>query len=327
MTRLFELIADWKSKGKAIVFISHRIGEIFRIADRISVLRNGKTVGVRKNGEVTEEELVDMMAEGDRLHSTFVTPAEKEGPPEGSLPVLLQVKDLQTPVLKQVGFELHRGELLGLGGLQGQGQSDLLLALFGAIPFSGSLILADRSVHFNHPIDAMNEGVAYVPGDRARDGLLLRSSIFENLMLPNWMKYGFPLEVEKASDNAAAATNSLKVVMNSLNMLVSNLSGGNAQKIVLGKWILRNPSLLLLNDPTKGVDVGAKAEFYALLKQLRDKGAAILFFSSDDEELVGLCDRVLVMYNGKIRKELAGNSLTLNMLVATSLDTSGEKII
>jgi ribose transport system ATP-binding protein len=153
---------------------------------------------------------------------------------------------------------------------------------------------------------------------------MLRSSIFENLLLPNWMKYGFPLKISKAVKAASETAKSMNVVMSDVNMSVSNLSGGNAQKIVLGKWMQRNPKLFLLNDPTKGVDVGTKGEFYALLKGLRDQGAAIIFFSSDDEELVSLCDRILVMYNGKLRKELSGTDLTLSTLVATSLDTTSE---
>ncbi len=324
VTRLFELIADWKSEGKAIIFISHRLGEIFRIADQITVLRNGKTVGVRKNGEVTEKELVSLMVGEDNLHSAAITETSASKTMAVNKPLLLHVAGLHTSILQGVNLEVCEGELLGIGGLQGQGQSDLLLAIFGAIPFGGSLELEGESVHFKHPIQAMEKGVAYVPGDRARDGLLLRSSIFENLLLPNWKKYGFPLKIGKAVKAANETTKSMNVVMSNVDMSVSNLSGGNAQKIVLGKWMQRNPKLLLLNDPTKGVDVGTKEEFYGLLKGLCNQGAAIILFSSDDEELVNLCDRILVMYNGKIRKELSGSDLTLSTLVATSLDTTGE---
>ena len=324
VARLFDLIADWKSKGKAIIFISHRLGEIFRIADQITVLRNGKTVGVRKKGEVTEKELLNLMVEEDSIHSAAIPESGTPKPETINRPLMLQVTGLYTSILENINLEVRAGELVGIGGLQGQGQSDLLLAIFGAIPFAGNLNLEGKSVHFKHPIQAMENGVAYVPGDRARDGLMLRSSIFENLLLPNWMKYGFPLKISKAVKAASETAKSMNVVMSDVNMSVSNLSGGNAQKIVLGKWMQRNPKLFLLNDPTKGVDVGTKGEFYALLKGLRDQGAAIIFFSSDDEELVSLCDRILVMYNGKLRKELSGTDLTLSTLVATSLDTTSE---
>ena len=152
----------------------------------------------------------------------------------------------------------------------------------------------------------------------------MRLSIFENIMLPSWMKYGFPLDMGKARKTAKKTSKSLKIIMADLNMPVSSLSGGNAQKVVLGKWLQRKPRILLLNDPTKGVDVGTKKEFYDLLNELCQAGTSILFYSSDDEELVGLCDRVLVMRDGKIRKELPKSELTLSSLITASVTSSEE---
>jgi ribose transport system ATP-binding protein len=151
--------------------------------------------------------------------------------------------------------------------------------------------------------------------------LLMRTNIFENLELPNWGRYGWLLNIFKARSDATATASSLHIKMDSIDMQVSNLSGGNAQKVVIGKWLQRNPSILLLNDPTKGVDVGAKGEFYHLLSELQKKGTSIILYSSDDEELVTLCDRVLVMEGGMLRIELKGESLTLPKLVAASLGT------
>jgi ribose transport system ATP-binding protein len=166
--------------------------------------------------------------------------------------------------------------------------------------------------------------MALVPGERAREGLLLIRSILENLLVPSWREYGFPLRMAQARRRAAAMTTALSVRMAGLDAPVSSLSGGNAQKVVIGKWLLRNPRLLMLDDPTKGVDVGAKAEFYRLLAQLCDEGKSVLLYSSDDEELIGLCDRVLVMHDGRIRSELAGESLTRANLVAASLGVEHE---
>jgi ribose transport system ATP-binding protein len=211
---------------------------------------------------------------------------------------------------------------LGLGGLKGQGQRDLLLALFGDLPYTGAVSVSGEAVHFKQPRQAIEKGIALVPGERAKEGLLYIRSILENMMLPSWAKFGVPLRIGKARQAAAEVSSELQLIMAGLEEPVSSLSGGNAQKVVIGKWLLRNPKLLLLDDPTKGVDVGTKAEFYKLLARLCEQGTAILFYSSDDEELLGLCDRVLVMHDGVIRSELAGESLTKSNLIAASLGAS-----
>jgi ribose transport system ATP-binding protein len=222
-------------------------------------------------------------------------------------------------VLNGVSVQLRQGELLGLGGLKGQGQRDLLLALFGDLPYTGTIKLDDKAVHFKHPRQAMTQGLALVPGERAKEGLLFIRSILENFLIPSWKQYGFPLRMGRARQDATGISTRLSLKMEGLQEPVSGLSGGNAQKVVIGKWLLRNPRVLLLDDPTKGVDVGTKAEFYKLLTQLCAEGKSVLFYSSDDEELIGLCDRVLVMHDGAIRAELAGESLTKANLIAASL--------
>jgi ribose transport system ATP-binding protein len=221
-----------------------------------------------------------------------------------------------------VGFDVKEGELVGIGGLQGQGQRDLLLSLFGDINFTGSVQYNGKPVHFRHPRQAMNHGLALVPGDRAREGLLYIRSILENMQLASWGRYGFPLKIGQAKKDAEQTGASLNLKMGGLNEPVSSLSGGNAQKVVIGKWLMRQPVLLLLDDPTKGVDVNSKAEFYGLLTRLCDEGKTILFYSSDDEELIGLCDRVLVLHDGRIKTELAGDGLTRENLISASLGVS-----
>ena len=315
--RLFELVQKWKADGKAIVFVSHRMEEIFRIADRYSVLRNGKTVGAGNIKEITDKDLVKLMIEKESVFSytrTAAKPAEK--------PVCLEVDDLHTDSLHGISFTAREGELLGIGGLRGQGQRDLLLALFGDIPFSGKVEFQGKPIHFRHPGQAMKQGLALVPGDRSREGLLYIRSILENFQLPSWARYGFPLKVGKAKKDAEKAGAELNLKMANLLQPVSSLSGGNAQKVVIGKWLLRKPTLLLLDDPTKGVDVGTKGEFYALLTRLCEQGKTILFYSSDDEELVGLCDRVMVLHDGLIHSELSGSSLTKEHLISASLGVS-----
>lgn len=324
--RLFDLVARWKEEGKAIVFVSHRMEEIFRIADRFSVLRNGKTVGAGFMKEITEKELVNLMIEKASVFNYARQNREDNGRKNIDNPVFLEVKDLRTQVLDGVDITLRRGELLGLGGLMGQGQREMLLALFGDIAFTGSVRINNKDVHFKHPRQAMNQGIALVPGDRAREGLLYIRSILDNMLLPSWKDYGVPLRIKKAASDATLVGKSLSLKMAGLQEPVSSLSGGNAQKVVIGKWLMRQPELLLLDDPTKGVDVGTKAEFYKLLTELTDQGKTIIFYSSDDEELIGLCDRVLVLHDGKIRTELSGEKLTKENLIAASLGASEGSI-
>ncbi len=317
--RLFELIENWKEAGKAIIFISHRMEEIFRIADRYSVLRNGKTVGTGLIKDTNEKELVKLMIKKESAFS-FSKDEAKNG--EIEPPICLEVNDLHTDTLHGISFNVREGELVGIGGLRGQGQRDLLLSLFGDVPFTGKVKIFGRDSKFKHPREAMKNGIALVPGDRAREGLLYIRSILENLLLPSWNKYGFPLQIRKAKADGEKIGQNLNLIMAGLEEPVSSLSGGNAQKVVIGKWLMQTPNLLLMDDPTKGVDVGTKAEFYALLTRLCDEGKTILFYSSDDEELIGLSDRVLVIHDGKIRTELTGASLTKENLIAASLGVS-----
>jgi ribose transport system ATP-binding protein len=316
--RLFALIESWKAEGMAIVFVSHRMDEIFRVADRAVVLRNGEAVGNTPIGDTSKGELVRLMI-GDA-----VRPQLGSAPLAKGTQVRLRVSGLRTRALKGIDLTLHDGELLGLGGLQGQGQEDVLLALFGAIAFTGEVSLSGEAVRFKHPRQAMKHGVAYVPGDRASEGLLIIRSILENLHLPSWHRYGLPLRERRAREDAAGIATKLSLKMSSLDAPVSSLSGGNAQKVVIGKWLLRQPRLLLLNDPTKGVDVGSKGEFYALLADLRAAGTAILFYSSDDDELLGLSSRVLVFHDGRVTAELEGERLSRPELVAASMGASHE---
>jgi ribose transport system ATP-binding protein len=313
--RLFELVGEWKARGMALIFISHRMEEIFQIADRATVLRSGRTVGAADVKETSEEELVGLMIEGGVAERHIEHPAESAG----EKTALLETEDLRSAVLNGVSLQLWEGEILGLGGLQGQGQSDLLLTLFGAVPYSGTVLLAGEEVHFSHPRKAMQKGLAFVPGDRGGEGLLPIRSILENLLLPSWSRYGTLLNMRGARNDSEEVSQGLRLKMGSLDDPVSSLSGGNAQKVVLGKWLMRDPKVLLLDDPTKGVDVGAKGEFYKILTDLRQRGVAILLHSSDDEELLGLCDRVLVMRDGAVRRELSGGDLNKSALVSASV--------
>jgi len=321
--RLFELVAKWKEQGKAIVFVSHRMEEIFRIADKYSVLRNGRTVGAGNIKDIDEKQLIKLMIEKESVLGFLRGEAKSDEKIEKQ--ISLEAENLTTEQLRGVSFKIHKGELVGIGGLRGQGQRHLLHSLFGDIPYSGTVKLFNKEVHFKHPREAMRNGFALVPGDRAKEGLLYIRSILDNLLLPSWRRYGLPLKVDQAKKDAKQAGSNLNLKMAGLDEPVSSLSGGNAQKVVIGKWLMRDPQVLLLDDPTKGVDVGTKAEFYALLNRLSDEGKTILFYSSDDEELIGLCDRVFVVYDGMIRTELSGEMLTRENLIAASLGVADRE--
>ena len=315
--RLFELVAQWREEGMGLAFVSHRMEEIARVADRAVVLRNGDTVGEVDVATTSEAQLVQMMTGGATApHTTRQRAASGEK--------LLEVEGLSSGRVRDINLSVAPGELVGIGGLQGQGQASLLLALFGAEPYRGTIRIAGKRVNLSTPRRAMREGVAYVPGDRGAEGLLPVRSILENLQLPSWHRYGLLLRQGKAQDDAMRAVDELNIKIGDIEDPVRTLSGGNAQKVVIGKWLLRKPRVLLLNDPTKGIDVGAKAEFYALLERLRDAGTAILFNSSDDEELLALCQKVIVLQDGQLRAVLEGEALTHENLVAASMGTAAN---
>jgi ribose transport system ATP-binding protein len=318
---LFDLIKLLKREDKGLVFVSHRMDEIFRIADRAVVLRNGNAVGEVVISESDEDEIVKMMVGSNE----GLTKDYTLGIDVSDMETILQVEDVENDHLSGVSFNIKQGELVGLGGLRGQGQSSLLHTLFGNDYYTGNITLNGKSLSFNHPKEAMQHGIALIPGDRATEGLLLLRSILENFHLPNWAKYSHPLlNMKKATQDAKRVSDQLNLVMESLDSPVSNLSGGNAQKVVIGKWMLRDPKLLLLDDPTKGVDVGTKSEFYKLLARLQESGTTILFYSSDEQELLDLCERVLVMQDGKIKADLSGEALTETNLVFHSMGASNN---
>jgi len=321
VNRLFGLIDKLRDEGKGLVFVSHRMDEIFQIADRAVVLRNGTTVGEVLISEASENSIVRMMvgSESEIIKETdLVYDIENKD-------IVLEVDDIRSEKLDGVSFKVFQGELVGIGGLRGQGQSSLLHTLFGNNQYAGTISIFGETIDFKHPKEAMRQSVALIPGDRASEGLLLIRSILENFHLPNWKAYGKPLlKINKARKDAQQMSEQLQLVMDALDSPVSSLSGGNAQKVVIGKWLLRNPKLLLLDDPTKGVDVGTKSEFYKLLINLVEGGTTILFYSSDDQELLGLCPRIMVMHDGKIRADLSKEMLSEENLVAASMGATSE---
>lgn len=308
----FDLIRDLRERGRAIVFISHRMDEIFDIGDRITVLRNGRTVAALAVSETRHEEVVTHMvgehgrAQGDSADEQVATHAAQV-----SAEPVLSVSGLQSQRLDNVSLTVHGGEIVGLGGLHGQGQSALLRSLFGATRSSGTVELAQKRFKPVSPQRALRAGFAYVSGDRGEDGILPTRSVFENLAMARLSQSGSLLvRPRRLRARLQQALTRLQVKFSGLGAPVTSLSGGNQQKVVIGRWLATAPRILLLDDPTKGIDLQARDDLYRMLHELTAQGVAIVFNSSDDVELLQVSDRVLVFNAGRIVTELRGDKLT-----------------
>jgi len=303
---VFARIRALKVQGRAVIFITHRMDEVFELADRVTVMRNGKTVLSAPIGETSRDALVQAMV-GEAM-----TVAARNRHHEPAEALALEVQGLTAAKLDNVSFVLRRGEILGLGGLHGQGQSDLLRVLFGVLPMRRGTVRVDgQPLAPSGPRAAMRRSIAYVSGDRARLGVLAIRPIFENLVLSllarerRWV-----VARRKLESVIAPFVERLKLKFSSLRSPVSELSGGNQQKVVIGRWLAVLPRILLLDDPTKGIDIQTKQDLYATMDQLCSQGVSILLHSSDDEELLAVADRVLVFNGGRVVAELSGAERT-----------------
>ncbi len=312
---LFRVIRDLKARGVSVVYISHRLGEVKEVADRVVVLRDGRNSGGLAKGEIGHGAMVKLMV-GRELTQLF--PHEARSPGSAAL----EVVGLRTPVhpRHEISFTLCAGEIVGVAGLVGSGRSELLAALFGVERAAGgSMRVEGRSVVFRRPLDAIRAGVALVPEDRKAQGLFLEMAVRENLSIAWIRDRGTFVDPAAEGAMAGAAIAQLRIKTPHDLQLALFLSGGNQQKLVLGKWLAMNPRVLLLDEPTRGVDVGAKQEIYRLMDEFAARGVAILFVSSDLEEILGMSDRALVMHQGRIAGEVprAGLSEESVMLLAT----------
>ncbi|MBS1182634.1 MAG: rbsA 6 [Proteobacteria bacterium] len=303
----FDILRELRAEGISSIFISHRMDEVFAIADRITVMRNGQTVAEFAAAETDRYAVVYAMV-GET--GAIAASVRDHAPLKGD--VRLSVEAARAARLGPVSFTAQRGEILGLGGLQGQGQKALLSGLFGAEPFqSGRVVLDGVDVTARRPVDAMAHRIAYVSGDRARDSALPGRSIFENTAIASLVRerrHVIPGAVfRERFSNVLAGLNTRYA---GLDAPIGSLSGGNQQKVFISRWLSPSPGLLLLDDPTKGIDLGAKGDFYLLARKLADEGAAVIIYSSEDSELLSLCDRVLVLNGGVVTADLSGDRLT-----------------
>lgn len=300
--RLFGLIGELKGRGVAIVYVSHRMDEIFRICDRATVLRDGATVGTRVIAETSPDELIRMMVGRDIESSTRSEAAAG--------PVLLSLKNLSTKKLQDISFELRRGEVLGIAGLVGAGRSEIGAALFGLDQrLSGTIALNGREIRPRSPAEAIRLGIALVPEDRKREGLMMQMSVAENAVLGRGARFGF-IDAREESCALDPVFRSLALKPASRDARVSTLSGGNQQKVLLARCLLKNPEVLFLDDPTRGIDVGAKQEIYAIIEKLASEGKGVILVSSELPELLRCSERILVMREGRATATLGRNEAT-----------------
>ncbi|MCR9295672.1 MAG: sugar ABC transporter ATP-binding protein, partial [bacterium] len=307
--RLFEVVRDLRSKGVSIIYISHRLGEVRELADRACVLRDGRNAGELARNEIHHDNLVRLMV-GRELSQFYARTSHPIGE------VVLEVRNLVTPAWPQhpVSFRVHQGEIVGLAGLVGAGRSELLQVLFGVDqPLAGEIRLNSETLQLASPADAIAAGIALVPEDRKQHGLILEMSVRENTSLAGLKRNRLPLGFlnRKQEDlDTGRMSDKLRIKTPGPEQVVQYLSGGNQQKVVIGKWLALSPKLLLLDEPTRGIDVGAKEEIYRLMEELAEAGMAILFVSSEMEEILGMSDRTLVMHEGRIAGELQRDELS-----------------
>ncbi|MGD9739683.1 MAG: sugar ABC transporter ATP-binding protein [Bauldia sp.] len=303
----FDILRELRAEGVSSIFISHRMDEIFAVSDRITVMRNGATVATYATSETDQNTVIHAMVGDLPLRERI----EHKRPTASATP-RLTLENGESRRLHGVSLTLQPGEILGLGGLQGQGQSSLLQGLFGALPFArGAIAIDGEPVTVRSPARAVRHGVAYVSGDRGRDAALHDRSIFENIaaaVLVREKRFFFwPRQLKPRFEDALKA---LDTRYASLNAPIGSLSGGNQQKVFIARWLATGAKVLLLDDPAKGVDLAAKADFFALARGLASEGAGIILYASDDAELLSICDRILVFNSGRVTAELAGPTLT-----------------
>ncbi len=305
---LFKVIRDLRSRGVSIVYISHRLGEVRALADRVTVLRDGANAGELSRDEITHDAMVKLMV-GRDLSQFYPHEVHESGA------AVLEVEGLRTPAhpAQQLSFSVCAGEIVGVAGLVGAGRTELLTTLFGVTPaIGGSIQIAGRSVTPVSPLQAIAAGLALVPEDRKKQGVVLEMAVRDNLSLASLrrdQRHGM-IDRRQAAELSGEMIAALKIKTPDGRQPVQFLSGGNQQKVVLGKWLALRPRVLLLDEPTRGIDIGAKQEIYKLMEELAGKGVAILFVSSEMEEILGMSDRVLVMHEGRITGELVRGELT-----------------
>ncbi|MEA1974300.1 MAG: ATP-binding cassette domain-containing protein [Bacillota bacterium] len=319
---LFKVMRKLKEQGKSMVYISHRLEEIFEICDDITILRDGKFIVEKEIENIDQDKMIEYMV-GRKLEEQFPTIKHKSGK------ILFEVKNLNNKYLSNINFNIKEGEILGVAGLMGAGRTELAKTIYGAYKIDfGEMYLENQKLRIKSPEGAVKNKIAYVSEDRKKDELILGLSVKENIHIGalDSIKgvFGF-LNSKKESDTAYKYVESMSIKTPSINQLVKNLSGGNQQKIAIAKNLITEPKLLILDEPTRGVDVGAKKEIYDLINEYKKQGIAILMISSEILEVLAMSDRILVMHEGKISGELEIENATQEKIMELAVGIKGGK--
>ncbi|MEG0008089.1 MAG: ribose ABC transporter ATP-binding protein RbsA [Aeromonas sp.] len=313
--QLFAVIRELREQGCGIVYISHRLKEIFQICDRVTVLRDGKWIGEKAVSELDEDKIIEMMV-GRRLEEQYPRLKRELGP------VSLQVKALAGPGVRGVDFALHQGEILGFSGLMGSGRTELMKLIYGANLVTAGEIAVDGNVlQPRSPADGLAAGIAYISEDRKGDGLVLELSVRENMSLCALSEFNKGGKIDGKAERQAVSdyVRLFNIKTPSQDQLIKLLSGGNQQKVAIAKGLLTRPKVLILDEPTRGVDVGAKKEIYQLINQFKKEGMSIILVSSEMPEVLGMSDRILVMHEGRISAEFMAQDANQEKLMAAAV--------
>jgi D-xylose transport system ATP-binding protein len=312
---LFGILNGLRARGVAMIYISHKLDEVFRISDRITVLRDGKTIETSAASDLTEPRVIAQMV-GREVDHIFPEAKHERGETIFEARNII-VEDPSVPgkiLVDNIGFAVRKGEVLGIAGLMGAGRTELLMAIFGAHAGrkSATILVEGKQAPINSPADAIKHGLAFVTEDRKRYGLILDQTILRNMTLAGLRKLSGRFITDESAEAAAGqrAANELRIKAPSVFTIAGTLSGGNQQKVVLAKWLLTNPRVLFLDEPTRGIDVGAKQEIYAQINRLAENGLAIVLISSELPEVLGLSDRVIVLHEGHITGEFTRSEAT-----------------
>ncbi|MCX4091018.1 sugar ABC transporter ATP-binding protein [Nocardia sp. alder85J] len=317
---LYDLVRRVRAGGASVLYVSHHLDEVFALADRVTVLRDGHLITTLDVADTSPRELADLMA-GSRVDVGERAVRELGDP-------MLELRDVSARVLRELNLVVHAGEIVGLAGINGSGRDEITMAAFGGAPRTGTVRVDGGEIPADRPDLAAASGIGFVPADRAAHGLVMEMSVRENMTLPRLGDYlsAFVLRTKRERSDVVEWGRRLGLATPGTEVAMTALSGGNQQKVVLGKWLRTNPKVLLLDEPTQGVDVAAKAEVHRLVDKAADQGAAVLVASSDETELVRLCTRVLVLSRGHVSAELLGDDITRAAITRASLGVAEEGI-
>ena len=314
---LFQIIQNLKTRGVTVLFISHRLDEVFQIADRITVLRDGKLIGTKNKVDTDIDEIISMMVGREYKRSLYDhIPSRKK---EISSEPILKIENISNGNnIKDVSFELHKQEILGISGLVGAGRTDLAEMLFGLQPVvQGKVWLENQEVKIHHPIQALNLGVAFLPEDRKLSGLFLNMSVADNINMASFKMLSTlgVVNIKNSIAHADKYVSRLNIRISELSQKIMSLSGGNQQKAIIARWLAISPKILILDEPTRGIDVGAKAQIYELINELSESGVGIILISSELEEVMAHSDRILVMRRGSLTAEFNRDEATSDEII------------